>query len=191
MKRAAGPDTTPRAASNRSLMRTALLLGMLPALLVWLLLASLFTVDVTQHGVVTRFGRLVRVVSEPGLHLKAPFDRMIGLDRRLTYSRPAPAEYLTLDKRNVMIESVATWRIGDPERYLATLSSRADADVRMADALLGEIGAVVGTSRSPRSSRPTATRHDSMRSSRRFVSVWQATRVPRWASRSSRYSFCT
>ena len=145
MKRVAGPDTTPLAARNRSLMRTVLLLGMLPALLVWLLLASLFTVDVTQHGVVTRFGRLVRVVSEPGLHLKAPFDRVIGLDRRLTYSRPAPAEYLTLDKRNVMIESVATWRIGDPERYLATLSSRADADVRMADALLGEIGAVVGT----------------------------------------------
>jgi membrane protease subunit HflC len=84
-------------------------------------------------------------VSEPGLHLKAPIDRVIRLDRRWTYSRPAPAEYLTVDKRNVVIESVATWRVGDPRRFLATLPNRADADVRLADALLGEVGAVVGT----------------------------------------------
>ena len=145
MEQLADPSATRRVTSGRPLLRMALLFGVLPALLVWLLLASLFTVDVTEYGVVTRFGRLVRVVTEPGLHLKAPFDRAIGLDRRWTYSRPAPAEYLTVDKRNVMIESVATWRIGDPERFLATLASRADADVRLADAMLGEIGAVVGT----------------------------------------------
>lgn len=139
------PGTRRRAAGNRSLMHRVLLLGTLPVLLAWLLLASLFTVDVTEYGVVTRFGRLVRVVPEPGLHLKAPFDRVIRLDKRLTYSRPAPAEYLTVDKRNVMIESVATWRVGDPERFLATLSGRADADVRIADALLGEVGSVIGT----------------------------------------------
>ena len=45
----------------------------------------------------------------------------------------------------MIIESVATWRIGNPERFLATLASRTDADTRLADAMLGEIGAVVGT----------------------------------------------
>lgn len=117
----------------------------LPALVAGLLLASLFTVDVTEYGAVSRFGRVVRVVGEPGLHLKAPFDRVIRLDRRWTFSRPAPAEYLTVDKRNVVVESVATWRIGDPQRFLASLASRSDADLRLADAVLGEIGAVVGT----------------------------------------------
>jgi membrane protease subunit HflC len=138
MQRSANPNSTRRP------LRTVLAFGILPAVLLWLLLSSLFTVDVTEYAAVTRFGRLMRVVPEPGLHLKAPFDRVIGLDRRWTYSRPAPAEYLTVDKRNVVIESVAVWRIGDPERFLATLTSRADADVRLADAVLGEVGAVVG-----------------------------------------------
>ena len=67
--------------------RGPLLFAALPALIAGLLLASLFTVDVTEYGAVTRFGRVVRVIHEPGLHLKAPFDRVIRLDRRWTFSR--------------------------------------------------------------------------------------------------------
>lgn len=116
-----------------------------PAIAAWIAYASLFTVDVTQFGVVTRFGAVVRVVAQPGLHLKVPFDSVLRLDRRLTFSRPAPAEYLTVDKRNVVVESLATWRIGDPQRYLETLATRADADAGLGDVLLGQIGSVVGT----------------------------------------------
>jgi membrane protease subunit HflC len=66
------------------------------------------------------------------------------LDKRLTLSRPAPAEYLTVDKKNVVVESLATWHIADPERFLATLSARSDADLLLADVIVGEIGAVLG-----------------------------------------------
>jgi membrane protease subunit HflC len=126
-------------------LRKALLYG-IPALLGAMLVAgSLFTVDVTEHAVVTRFGAPVRVISAPGLHFKAPFDRVVALDRRWTYARPVPAEYLTVDKRNVVVESVAAWRIRDPQRYLASVTSRSDADLRIGDAMLGEIGAVIGT----------------------------------------------
>jgi modulator of FtsH protease HflC len=115
------------------------------ALLSWALFASFFTVDVTEHALVLRFGAITRVVSEPGLHMKTPIDRVVRLDRRVVVSRPAPAEYLTVDKHNVVVESLATWRISDPVRFLATVQTRADADVRLADILVGEIGAVLGT----------------------------------------------
>jgi membrane protease subunit HflC len=115
------------------------------ALALWVLGGSLFIVDVTEHALVTRFGDVVRVVKEPGLYMKAPFDSVVRLDKRLTFSRPAPAEYLTVDKRNVVVESLATWRIADPERFLATLATRSNADVRLADIVLGEIGSVLGT----------------------------------------------
>jgi len=114
------------------------------AIAVWALGASLFIVDVTEHALVTRFGEVVRVVAQPGLHVKAPFDSVVRLDKRLTFSRPAPAEYLTVDKRNVVIESLATWRIADPQRFLATLATRSNADVRLADIVIGEIGSVLG-----------------------------------------------
>jgi membrane protease subunit HflC len=115
------------------------------ALLIWALLSTLFALDVTQYGLVTRFGRVVRVVDEPGLHVKAPLDRVVRLDRRLTFSQPPQAEYLTVDKKNVVIESLATWRIADPERFLATVATRSNADVRLADVTIGEIGSVLGT----------------------------------------------
>lgn len=138
-------EQTPSQATahRRSRLRSVALI-VAGALAAWAAVASLFTVDVTEFGLVTRFGAVVRAVSEPGLHVKAPFDTIVRLDRRLTFSRPAPAEYLTVDKKNVVVESLATWRIADPERYLATVAARADADVRLSDVVLGEIGAVLG-----------------------------------------------
>jgi membrane protease subunit HflC len=127
---------------DRRLRNAVLLVGV--GALVWAASAALFTVDVTEYGVVSRFGRIVRVQGEPGLHLKSPFDRVIRLDRRLLYSRPARAEYLTADKKNVVVRSLATWRIADPEHFLRTLRTRANAEERLADLILGESGAVLG-----------------------------------------------
>jgi membrane protease subunit HflC len=121
---------------------------MLPALLlalaVWALIAAFFTVDVTEYGLVVRFGRVVRVVGEPGLHVTAPFDRIVRLNKRVLFLRPARSEYLTTDKKNIVAESLATWRIADPERFLARFATRAAAEERLSDIVLAEIGAVIG-----------------------------------------------
>jgi modulator of FtsH protease HflC len=120
----------------------------MPALLlafaVWAFIAAFFAVDVVEYGLVMRFGRVVRVVEEPGLHVKAPFDRIVRLDNRVLFLRPARSEYLTNDKKNIVVESLATWRIAGPERFLATLATRAAAEERLSDIVLGEIGSVMG-----------------------------------------------
>jgi modulator of FtsH protease HflC len=143
MEPAAARDLVSGSMRGRTRLRLALLV-IVPAAAAWALVSSLFTVDVTEYGLVTRFGNVVRVLAEPGLHLKAPFDRVLRLDKRLTYSRPVPAEYLTVDKRNVVVESLAIWRIADPRHFAATLATRANADVPLGDVVAGEIGAVVG-----------------------------------------------
>jgi modulator of FtsH protease HflC len=125
-----------------ALRRTFLLLAAL--LLLVALYRGLFTVDVTEYGVVSRFGHIVRVVETPGLHLKLPFDRVLKVDRRLLYSRPGEAEYLTADKKNVVVRSLALWRVADPKRFLKTVGSPAGADVQLADVMLAEIGAAFG-----------------------------------------------
>jgi modulator of FtsH protease HflC len=106
--------------------------------------ATCFSVDVAEYGLVTRFGRVVRVIVEPGFHVTAPFDRVVRLDKRILFSRPARSEYLTADKKNVVVETLATWRIADPERFLAAFATRDAAEVRLADVVLAEIGAVIG-----------------------------------------------
>ena len=46
-----------------------------------------FKVDETQHVVITRFGEVRKVISEPGLNFKAPFvDSVNVLDKRLRLS---------------------------------------------------------------------------------------------------------
>jgi modulator of FtsH protease HflC len=106
--------------------------------------ATCFSVDVAEYGLVTRFGRVVRVIVDPGLHVTAPFDRVVRLDKRILFSRPTRSEYLTADKKNVVVESLATWRIADPERFLAAFATRDAAEARLADVVLAEIGAVIG-----------------------------------------------
>jgi modulator of FtsH protease HflC len=123
---------------RRSLPALALASG------VWALVSAVYTVDATQYGLVTRFGRVVRVVAEPGLYVTAPFDRVVRLDKRVLFSRPAPSEYLSIDKKNVVVESLATWRIADPERFIGTFTTQAAAEQVLGDVILAEVGSVVG-----------------------------------------------
>ncbi|HJS87165.1 MAG TPA: protease modulator HflC, partial [Acetobacteraceae bacterium] len=119
----------------------------LPALAVaaaWALAASLFVVDVSERAVVTRFGGVVRVVDAPGLYATLPIDGVRRLDRRLLLLAPPEAEYLTADKKNVVIRSLIAWRVADPVRFLSKLGNRAQAETALADVALSEIGAVMG-----------------------------------------------
>jgi membrane protease subunit HflC len=118
--------------------------GPLAALALWSCFA---VVDVTEYGLFLRFGRVARVVSEPGLRIKRPypFETVVRLDKRLLTFKPATAEFLSEDKKNLVIHSLVTWRIADPERFLATTGDRASAERRLSDVVLTKLGAVVGS----------------------------------------------
>jgi membrane protease subunit HflC len=111
---------------------------------VWLIGSSLFVLDATELATVTRFGRLVRVVEAPGLHLVAPIDRVTRLDGRLLFAPIPRAEFLTEDKRNIVIASLIAWRIADPDLFLRRVATRARAEERLADTALSATGAALG-----------------------------------------------
>jgi membrane protease subunit HflC len=69
----------------------------LPVLILILVLAAiaassvLYIIDETAQVVITRFGKPLRTVTEPGLHFKAPFVDTVNVFRRqvlATRSRP-------------------------------------------------------------------------------------------------------
>src|SRR3982075_615092 len=134
--------TTANKRSNIVLRRT--LPALMAAFAVWALVSSFFALDITEYGLVTRFGRVVRVLSEPGLHVVAPFDRVVRLDKRVLFFRPPPSEYLTIDKKNLGVDSLVTWRIADPVRFLAAVATPTAGERRLSDIILAEIGAVMG-----------------------------------------------
>lgn len=122
-----------------------LLLG-LAALVVWWLSTGLFTVDQSEHAIVTRFGRPLPGVREAGLHLKAPWpiDAVTRLDARVLVFDMEPIEMLTADKKNVLLDSFICWRIADPLQFTQTIKTRIEAEARLLDLAAAEMGAAVG-----------------------------------------------
>jgi modulator of FtsH protease HflC len=82
------------------------------------LTGSLYVVRETERAVVLRFGALIDVDSEPGLHVKIPFvDEVRKFDARvLTLDAPAESFY-TLEKKRLIVNSYSKWRIDDVETY--------------------------------------------------------------------------
>jgi membrane protease subunit HflC len=111
-----------------------------------LAIGSAFVVDTTEYVVVTRFGRPVRTYTTPGLHFRVPLvDQVMRVDARLLMTEPPAAEYLTLDKKNVIARTFLTWRIEDPLRYLQAVQLRDAAEARLAAVTSSEIGAAFGS----------------------------------------------
>lgn len=104
-----------------------------------------YVVEATEFAVRTRFGRPVAVVTKPGLHARVPLvDVVTRLDARLLYFDPPPGEFLTNDKKNIVVAPFVLWRIEDPLRFLQTLLTRESAEARLADLVASETGAALG-----------------------------------------------
>lgn len=114
--------------SNKSLFGIIVLLA---ALIVgW---NSFFVVSQTERAIVLQFGRVVDSDVAPGLHFKLPFVQEAHLfDARLLTLDTATQRYLTLEKKALMVDSYAKWRIADVQRfYTATSGLRAIAEERL------------------------------------------------------------
>ncbi|MGH2570071.1 MAG: protease modulator HflC [bacterium] len=111
-----------------------------------LLWASVFTVDVTETAVVTQFGSPVAVVTEPGLRTKIPLVQQVRrFVARLQVLEPQQAEFLTKDKKNVVVNYFAVWRIADPLQYFRALPSEAATRSQLTDVIGSELGAALAS----------------------------------------------
>ncbi len=95
---------------------------------------TLFVVDETQLAIVTRFGQFKRSHTSPGLQVKTPFaEQVTKFDKRLLRVDVIPASLLTEDKRNLVIDSYARYRIINPLLFFQTLRNESGADARVGD----------------------------------------------------------
>jgi membrane protease subunit HflC len=116
------------------------------AVIVLLLAISFFQVDVTEFAVVTQFGRPVAVETEPGLKFRLPFVQQIRrFDARLQVLEPAQSEFLTNDKKNVVVNWFVVWRIEDPLRYYRAMPSEAAARSQITDVVSSQLGSALAS----------------------------------------------
>jgi modulator of FtsH protease HflC len=99
---------------------TALVIGLI---VLWLLLDSVYTVRATERAILLRFGAIVRADIEPGLHFKVPIAEQVRkADARVIMLDHVPERYLTIEKKPLMVDWYAKWRIQDVPRYYTSSS---------------------------------------------------------------------
>jgi len=111
-------------------------------LILW---ATFFSVRETEFVLITQFGRPIRTTTEAGLHAKWFFQTAIFFDRRLRVYNPRPSEFLTRDKKNIVIENYVAWKIKDPERFVQTVGDPVAAEMRLHDIIWSGLSAALGT----------------------------------------------
>ncbi|HJW82896.1 MAG TPA: protease modulator HflC [Anaerolineae bacterium] len=106
-----------------------------------------FSVDTTEYAIVTQFGDPVRALTAPGLYTKLPdpAQSVIRINNRLRLFALPQAEFLTQDKKNVVVESYATWRVADPLLFFKSVRDAPGAEARLADILASDLGVALGT----------------------------------------------
>jgi membrane protease subunit HflC len=116
------------------------------ALIVLLIITGLLVPQATyvvterDQAIVTQVGRYLRTSQEPGLHFKVPFyESTSHFDRRILLNDSTPAEYLTLDKKRVVIDHVIRWRIDDPHQFFITVRDEGGARARLDDIVVSEL----------------------------------------------------
>ncbi|MEE8059554.1 MAG: protease modulator HflC [Pseudomonadales bacterium] len=96
--------------------------------------STLYVVKETERAVKLRFGRLVETDLQPGLHVKMPLaDDVRKFDARILTLDASPESFLTVQKKRLIVDSFAKWRIADVDTYYkATNGNEAQAMNRLA-----------------------------------------------------------
>ena len=80
--------------------------------------STLYVVSEFERGVKLRFGKLIEADIQPGLHVKLPFvDDVRIFDARILTVDAQPASFFTIEKKRLIVDSYAKWRIANVETY--------------------------------------------------------------------------
>ncbi|MGR1217792.1 protease modulator HflC [Metapseudomonas otitidis] len=95
--------------------------------------SSFYIVAQTERAVLLQFGRIVEADVQPGLHVKIPYVNQVRkFDARLLTLDSPTQRFLTQEKKAVMVDAYAKWRVSDAERfYTATSGLKQIADERL------------------------------------------------------------
>ena len=85
---------------------------------------SLYTVREDQYGVVTKFGKIVAVNENAGLHFKLPFVEQVRYVPSTTQIYDiAPSDVITKDKKSMIADDFILWKVADAKKFSQTLNA--------------------------------------------------------------------
>lgn len=104
-------------------MKKKIIAASAAVVIIVLLISSLVVTHENQYTLVRQFGKISRVIDEPGLGMKIPFIQTTDTcpKQTLLYDL-TPSEVITRDKKTMITDSYVLWRISDPMKFAQSLN---------------------------------------------------------------------
>ncbi|WP_028392202.1 protease modulator HflC [Bacillus cihuensis] len=114
-------------------------------LLFGILISNVFIVKEGEYRVVRQFGEVVRIDKTPGLKIKIPFIQSVTtLPKYQMGYDVSEAEINTRDKKRIMIDNYAVWRIEDPKKMITNARTIESAEARMEEFIYSVVRTELG-----------------------------------------------
>jgi len=103
-------------------------------IVVFALRQTVFTIGEGEQGMTIQLGEPKRILQEPGLYFKLPIvQNLVRFEKRVLTTDARTAEYLTLDKKRVLVDHVSRWRIQEPLEFYRSVRDQQRAMARLDD----------------------------------------------------------
>lgn len=110
-----------------------------------IILSNLFIVEQGEFKVVRQFGEVVDVKEDPGLSFKIPFIQSVStLTKKQMILDVEPTEINTRDKKRILIDNYAIWRIDNPQQMISSAQTIDRAEMIMMNFIYSVIRAELG-----------------------------------------------
>ena len=127
--------------------KQGIIIGVLAVLIGLVVLGAspFFILDVTQTAIVVQLGKPVRNVTEAGLYMKMPFiEEVTYFDKRLLDYESDAQDVITQDKKTLLLDNFAKWRITDPLKVYQAFQTQRGALQRLHDIIYSELRVELG-----------------------------------------------
>lgn len=118
----------------------------LAVLLVLLVLSgSFYILRADEQAVILRLGKVNATRAEPGLYFKLPFiDQLTRYSKKLVEYDADPVAVVTSDKKNLVFDTFALFRISDPETFFRRVRTVSSVQQRLDDSIYSAVRIVSG-----------------------------------------------
>lgn len=113
----------------------------LPILIIgFIILSNAFVIRPNEYGIIRQFGKIVKVIDSEGLNFKLPFIQTLSkLPKNVLFYDVPATEINTYDKKRIMVDYYALWRITDPVQMVETLKTLDGAEARLSDIMYSDV----------------------------------------------------
>ena len=146
-KKADAPEVpvSPKAPLNmKKYAKLAVLVTAIFAVAV-ILIANVYVVKQDEYRIVRQFGEITRIDKEPGIKMKIPFIQSVTtLPKSHMTKNVSEEEINTRDKKRIIIDNYAVWRITDPGKMISNARNIVNAEMRMEEFIYSVVRTELG-----------------------------------------------